>query len=39
VHVIQGKTMITIKDDRNKYSFNKSGWSILVMDQGERNRR
>jgi len=39
VHVIQGKTMITIQDGHNKYSFNKSGWSILVMDKGERNRR
>lgn len=39
-HFSQGKTMVQIKDeDGNKYSFNKSGWSILVMDKEERKRR
>jgi len=39
-HFSQGKTMILIKDrDGNKYSFNKSGWSILVMDRKERKSR
>jgi hypothetical protein len=39
VHFSQGKTMVVIKDGQNKYSFNKSGWSILVMDKEERKRR
>lgn len=39
-HFSQTKTMIKIKDeDGNKYTFNKSGWSILVLDKKERNRR
>jgi hypothetical protein len=39
-HFSQTNTMIVIKDeDGNKYSFNKSGWSILVMDKEERKRR
>ena len=39
-HFSQGKTMVQIKDeDGNKYSFNKSGWSILVMDKKERKRK
>lgn len=40
VHFTQGRTMILIKDkDGNKYSFNKSGWSILVLDKKEGKRR
>ena len=39
-HFSQTKTMIKIRDeDGNKYSFNKSGWSILVMDKKERKSR
>jgi hypothetical protein len=39
-HISQTKTMIKIRDeDGNKYSFNKSGWSILVMDEKERKSR
>lgn len=40
VHIIQGNTMVTIKDEEgNEYSFNKAGWSIVVMDKKERKRR
>ena len=35
-----GKTMVQIRDeDGNEYSFNKAGWSILVMDKKERKRK
>lgn len=39
VHFSQGKTMVVIKDGQNNYTFNKSGWSILVMDKEEGKRR
>ena len=39
-HFYRGKTMVLIKDEEgNKYTFNKSGWSILVMDEKERKSR
>lgn len=38
-HFSQWNSMVTIQDGHNKFSFNKSGWSILVMDKEERKRR
>lgn len=35
-----GNTMVLIKDeDGTEYSFNKAGWSIVVMDKKERKRK
>lgn len=38
-HFSQWNSMVMIKDGHNKYTFNKSGWSILVMDEEERKSR